>query len=135
MPGGFPMQVFPMSVSRTALSTFALLVALPGLALSQRDVQSWLDDCRRGARWDDHERFCEVREKTIPASKSVSIDPDQNGGIHVHGWDKSEIRIVSMVQTQADEMDQAKELASKVTVETGDGRIRADGPSTRRHQS
>src|SRR5439155_4337929 len=58
-----------------------------------------------------------------------------NGGVTVHGWDNNNIQVVAMIQTQADDADEARALAKDISVSTTNGQIRADGPSTRRRQS
>lgn len=104
---------------------------------TERSSEDWLDNCReRGNKWrDDSERFCEVREKRIAATRMLDIDGQQNGGVSIHGWDQSEVLVVAKIQANADDADEAKDLASRISIETDNGRVRADGPSSRRHQS
>ena len=103
----------------------------------ERSKEDWIDRCQdSGRRWDnDRERFCEVREKRIAATKTLDVDGEQNGGVSIHGWDRGEILVLAKIQTNAEEASEAKDLASRITIETDNGRIRADGPSTRRRQS
>ena len=108
--------------------------ALPLVAQTRgaqsRDAQRWLEDCRddRGGR--DRERYCDVREQTIPARASLRVDGRQNGGIEVIGSDRSDILVISKIQTQAGSESDAKSIADEIRLEVGDD-IRADGPSTR----
>jgi DUF4097 and DUF4098 domain-containing protein YvlB len=104
----------------------------------ERSSEDWLARCRDdNRRWgSDRERFCEVREQRLAAVKALDIDADQNGGVSVHGWDRNEVLVLSKIQTYADEADEAKQLASRITIEaSASGRIRADGPSLGRRQS
>ena len=101
-----------------------------------RSIQDWLDQCRDGRnRNGDRERFCEVREKRLDPSRSIDVDGRENGGVSVHGWDRSQVLVLAKIQTDGDDADEARDIASQINILTEDGRVRADGPSTRRHQS
>lgn len=102
-----------------------------------RATQDWLDQCRdgRGRSNGDSERFCEVREKRLDPTRSLDVDGRQNGGVSVHGWDRSEILVLAKVQADGEDMGEARDLASQIDIVTDEGRLRAEGPSTRRHQS
>jgi hypothetical protein len=96
-----------------------------------RDARRWLDECDRGGRWgNDRERYCTVREDTIPARSALRIDGRENGGIEIIGSDRTNIVVISKIQAQAGSEREAKEIADGIRVELGD-EIRADGPSTR----
>jgi hypothetical protein len=115
-------------------SLFAAVIlacsALPVLAQS-RDARRWLDECDRGGRWgNDRERYCTVREDTMPARSALRIDGRENGGIEIIGSDRTNIVVISKIQAQAGSEREAKEIADGIRVELGD-EIRADGPSTR----
>ena len=76
---------------------------------------------------------CEVREQTIAASGGVlSVDGRQNGGVSVKGWDQNQILVRARVQTGATTAGEAEELAKQITIETGGGKIFANGPENRR---
>jgi hypothetical protein len=120
----------PTYASRTLFP--GLLLACIGSAASAqvRSADRWLDDCRRGRWGNERERYCDVREQTIPARASLRVDGRDNGGIEVIGWDRNEILVRSKVQAQAETEADAKEIADRIRVDTGDD-IRADGPTTR----
>ena len=109
----------------------ALIVVVAGSARAQsRDAQRWLDDCRSG-RWNrDRDQYCDVREQTIPARSRLRVDGRSNGGIEVIGSDRSDILVISKIQTQAGSSRDAKEIADQIRIEVGD-EIQAEGPSTR----
>jgi DUF4097 and DUF4098 domain-containing protein YvlB len=106
-------------------------------ARSTRETSSdeWLDKCRDDRNGDDRERFCELREKTIPVARLVEVDGGQNGGASVRGWDRDEILVRAKIQTQADDAGEARDIAQQITIETTGGRIRAEGPSLKRRAS
>jgi hypothetical protein len=97
--------------------------------MSSLAAQSNDDPCRdRG--WDnDHDRFCEVREESMPAGP-LTVDAGRNGGIQVEGWDRNEIRVRAVVQTHAKSESDAKQLASGIQIQAGSGRVSSSGPST-----
>lgn len=97
----------------------------------------WLENCRdgRNGRGDDRERYCEVREQRLRASRGLDIDGEQNGSVTVHGWNRSEVLVLARIQTDGEDLSDARDLASAINIQTDGGRIRAEGPSTRRHQS
>lgn len=118
--------------SNPLLLTAILLTGLVAPANAQRrTAERWLEDCRSG-RWrgDDRERYCDVREQTIPARARLRVDGRDNGGIEVIGWDRNEILVRSKIQAQAGSQSDAKNIADQIRIEAGD-EIRADGPSTR----
>lgn len=108
-----------------------LVLAAAGSARAQsRDAQRWLDDCRSG-RWNrDRDQYCDVREQTIPARSRIRVDGRSNGGIEVIGSDRSDILVISKIQTQAESSRDAKEIADQIRIQVGD-EIQAEGPSTR----
>ena len=125
---------------RTLLLAPWLVLGLASPLVAQRSSSDprtagddWLDRCRdnRG----DRERFCEVRERRLSPSRSLDIDGQQNGSISVHGWDRSEVYVLAKIQTNGDDADEARDLASRISIETDGGRLRADGPSGRRNES
>lgn len=99
-----------------------------------RATQDWLDNCRQN-RNNDRERFCDVREKRLDPTRLLDIDGRENGGVTVHGWDRSQIVLLAKVQADGDDADDARRVASQIDIVTDDGRVHAEGPSTRRDQS
>jgi DUF4097 and DUF4098 domain-containing protein YvlB len=122
------------TMRRSLPALILMLSALPLLAQSRgtqsRDAQRWLDNCRDDRGRDDRERYCDVREQTLPARSSLRVDGRENGGIEVIGSDRNDIRVISKIQTQAGSASDAKAMADQIRIDAGD-EIRADGPSTR----
>ena len=94
----------------------------------------FMENCRND-HWDNRETFCETRDVNIATTADLDVDSRDNGGITVHGWDKPNIQVVAMVQTQAETQADARDMAKDVTISTSNGELRADGPSTRRRES
>ena len=135
-----------MRVTRVLARAVSLLLVCGMPAAAQRPsrdpgraADDFLDQCRnregRNRYNDDRVRVCDVREKRISAPRLLDIDGQQNGSVSVHGWDRSEVVIVAKVQAEAEEASDARDIASGITVDVSGGRVRADGPSTRRRQS
>jgi len=103
-----------------AVLTMALLTPL-AVAAQSRD---W---CAEQTRDD---RYCEVREFTLAAHGSLSVDAAPNGGIEVVAWDRNEVRVLARVTARGDDGAEARDLASDVSIDTN-GTIRASGPRTR----
>lgn len=102
-----------------------------------RVIEDWLAQCRDSRNgWNtDRERFCEVREKRFGAPRLLDVDGRENGGVTLHGWDRSDVLVLAKIQADGEDADDAKDVASRIEILTDDGRVRAEGPSTRRHQS
>jgi hypothetical protein len=82
---------------------------------------------------DDYEQFCEVRDQTMGAGP-LTVDAGTNGGIHVEGWDRNEIRVQSVVTASARTEERAREITSAVQVQVGGGRVSATGPQPSRRE-
>jgi hypothetical protein len=92
------------------------------------------DPCsNRNSYNDDYFQHCEVRDSTMPAGP-LTVDGGNNGGIHVEGWDRNDIRVRAIVRTNARSDGDARQLATGVRVTTGGGRVSADGPDSGRRE-
>jgi hypothetical protein len=115
----------PMFVPLAAVVLFAVAVQ----AQDDRAAR-FLDNCRNNHSRDNQE-FCEVRNFTMAAGKTLSVDGRENGGITVHGWDGAQTKVLVMVQAQAETEADAAATAHAVSVTPNGGEIRATGPETR----
>jgi len=115
--------------------SIALVVLIAASASAQKNPSSnFMDNCNRNNGND--ERFCEERNFTMPASQMLNVDGRSNGGITVHGWDKSSIQVIAMIQASARTEAEAQTLARQVNVLTNGAEIRSAGPATNGdHQS
>src|SRR6185437_13120225 len=129
--------------SETAMRTLVLaFLALPLAAAAAQSTNTttttrarrFMDNCQRNY-WGDDERFCETRDVQMAASADLRVDGQDNGGITVHGWDKSTIQVVAMIQTNAESEADARDLAKRVRISANNGEVRSDGPDTHRHES
>jgi hypothetical protein len=80
-----------------------------------------------GENWSNGDRisFRDLREMTIPATGSLSVDSGRNGGIRVKGSDRSDILVRACVQTWGSTDEAARAVASGVRISTG-GTVKAE---------
>jgi len=114
--------------SHACAATLLVLGAVTSLA-AQHDSDSWLADCRSG-RWGDRPRACQVRETGMrPGSGPLTVDPGENGGVAIYGWDRDSIAVVAKIQANARSEEDAQQLVDAVRIEAAGRSIRASGPS------
>ncbi len=114
---------------RKAILTTILAATLLPAALAAQAAPARVQedtDCQGNDRHRD--RYCEVREFTLEARPSLDVDAGQNGGIHVTGWDRDEVRLEARIQASS-RNDDPRALAREVEIRTG-AVIEADGPRT-----
>ncbi|MBV9773997.1 MAG: hypothetical protein JO040_08605 [Gemmatimonadetes bacterium] len=119
----------------TALSTAAALTTLATTAHAQRTDAEWLEQCRDQRHWSsrgDDARFCDVRTTTLGALRALNVDGRENGAVAVRGWDGADIRVSARIQANARSEADAREIASRIRVNTSGGTIHADGPARER---
>ncbi len=107
---------------------FLLLALVPG-AVHAQAAPDRVEAVACDSGHDDRDRYCEIREYTLPALSSISVDAGPNGGIRVEGWDRDEIRLRARVGAR-DRRDDPRDLAREIRIMTGEV-IRADGPPMR----
>jgi hypothetical protein len=118
---------------RKNLMTLALVLAsAPALAQQPGRSERWLRNCDDYDS--DRERFCEVRDVTIKVpERGLFVDGRDNGGAAFYGWDKNEVLVRALIQTNADTRGEAEGMAKEIKILMDGDRIRADGPPVRRH--
>ena len=90
-------------------------------------AQPALDLCA-GESQGRRQRHCEVREETLAGQTALDVDPGRNGGVHVRGWNRQDVRLRTRVEAYADAASRARGLAAAVRLSTSGGRLRSDGP-------
>jgi hypothetical protein len=113
------------------IATFLALAS--ALAIAQDKGRGSLN-CRENNNWygDRLVGNCEMREQTIPAGGTLSIDGRQNGGVAVKGWDQGQVLVRAQVQTGAPTAADAEQLAKQVRIETAGNKIFATGPENQK---
>jgi DUF4097 and DUF4098 domain-containing protein YvlB len=119
---------------RLTIATVFAISAVSAAGAQQDRASRFLDNCRRGR--DDYAQFCEIREFSLPMMKGLVVDGRENGGIAIHGWDRAEIKVIALVQSQADNESEASAIAKGIQISTASGGIAASGPARgNRHES
>lgn len=102
-------------------------VVAPVVRAQGFDDARWLNRCHDD--WGDwRARHCEVRVSTIAAGGLISINPGENGGVAIVGWDGATIEIHAHIQTSAASDSDAAELARGIRVVTAGTTIHVDAP-------
>jgi hypothetical protein len=108
-----------------------ILVAGGLLAASALDAQERIecDDAWGWSGWGRGPvgRVCEIRELTVPASGTLSVDAGQNGSIRVTGERRRDAHVRARVQAWGVDEADAERVAAAVTIRS-DGVLRAEGP-------
>jgi hypothetical protein len=60
----------------------------------------------------------------------LSVDASRNGGVTVKGWLRNEVLVRARVEASADNEGAAANLASRVSVDSSGGQVRATGPES-----
>jgi len=111
---------------RTWLGSLILLSLITCFAGAQSKDLNCNDRGDRG-----RPQNCLIKDLTVPATGgAVSVDGKKNGGVSVKGWDRGEVFVRAKIQTWADTESEAQALTGQISIETGGGRIQAEGPST-----
>lgn len=113
-----------------ALITLCAATTLP----AQQSADEWLERCRNQNQRSDRATHCEVRESTVAATGSFSVDAAPNGGISVSSWDRNEVLVRAKLQSQAESDADARSIASQVEVRVQPGSASATGPRVRDRQ-
>jgi len=94
---------------------------------------AWLAQCRDGGSRhgdDDRGRACEVRKVPVRLSgRTISIDGERNGGIHVVGWNGDSVSVTARIQAQARSEGAAQAILPRIKINADGHSVRADGPS------
>ena len=100
---------------------------LPAVTPQQMAGDDWCRSERSGDR--DRENVCEVRQFTVAAAGTMTVNAEPNGGIQVEGGPRSDIQVLAKVVAQAETQARAKQIADAVRVTATPGDVSADGPS------
>jgi hypothetical protein len=106
-----------------------VFTALLAAAAAQAQDKSGCDDVNWwGWRNGPRGHACEVRELTLPARGTLTVDAGPNGSISVVGENRRDVQVRAKVQAWARDEAEAQRIVSAVNVRS-DGTLRADGPS------
>jgi DUF4097 and DUF4098 domain-containing protein YvlB len=78
--------------------------------------------------WGNQEHACEVRTITIATPDKLKVS-SMNGGIHVVGEDRRDVRVEARVQAWAGSASEATDILREIQIETANGTIHDKGPN------
>jgi DUF4097 and DUF4098 domain-containing protein YvlB len=78
--------------------------------------------------WGNQEHACEVRTITIAKPDQLKVS-SMNGGIHVIGEDRQDVKIEAKVQAWATSTSEAADILRQIQIETSGGTIQDKGPN------
>ena len=113
------------------MSTIRYLAPLLAILGTAAAVAQPADDKACNEQWGggrNRERACEVRELTVKAGGTLSVDASPNGGIRVTGTDRKDVLVRAVVHTWAASAEDARAMFKDIVVRE-DTTIRAQGPS------
>jgi DUF4097 and DUF4098 domain-containing protein YvlB len=121
--------------------TASTLLCLIGCAVmpirplvAQQEDDPWLRRCEDGHWSNRTEPYCELRHLGFkPSGGTLGFDPDQNGGLEVHGWDRDSVAITARIQASASSREAAQEIARDIKITIQGSEVRVDGPRARGH--
>jgi hypothetical protein len=87
-------------------------------------------DWCQGERWGNgREGVCEVREYTVAAAGTLTVDAEPNGGIDVQGGPRNDVLVQAKVVAHAESADRARMIAAAVRINAAAHNVSAEGPS------
>ena len=122
-----------MRVHKLMLPLALLTLTYPLRLSAQQSDQAWLDNCRDNDSGSRRDVSCEVRHIAMKRVSSISVEPGQNGGVSVEGWDADTIGLTARVQADANTQQDADDLNHQIKVSVSGSAIQVDGPSMYRH--
>ncbi len=134
---------FKSFITRSSIPALAavMLFVLGGVVLSQEKAEKAekADKAHKAEYKAKHKEFCsnnnwsngdkvsftELREMTLPATGSLSIDGGKNGGIQVKGENRTDVLIRACLQTWGLSDEAAKAIAANIKIGTS-GVVKAE---------
>jgi putative adhesin len=107
------------------------LMAFATVSLPAAPQQPASDDWCRSERNNDRDResVCEVRQFTVVAAGTMTVNAEPNGGIQVDGGPRGDIHVQAKVVAQAETQARARQIADAVKVTAVPDNVSADGPT------
>jgi DUF4097 and DUF4098 domain-containing protein YvlB len=112
------------------------LAVLSATAQKSTDKRSYNREFCSNNNWSNGENvsFSELRQMTLPATGSLTVDGGQNGGVRVKGENRSDILVRACVQAWGASDEAAKSLAASIKIAESPA-IKADSNLSDSHWS
>jgi hypothetical protein len=107
------------------------LIAISTASLPAAPQQAANSDWCRSERSNnsDRESVCDVRQFTVVAAGTMTVNAEPNGGIQVDGGPRGDILVQAKVVAQAETQARARQIADAVKVTAVPDHVSADGPT------
>jgi hypothetical protein len=106
------------------LAVLLMAVCAMSLAVVAQERRS---SCEDGWSNGDRVGSCTIREQSLVATGSLSVDGMKNGGVSVKGWDQGSVLIRSKIQAWGNTKEDADAVVGQIRVVTG-STVHAEGP-------
>lgn len=109
----------------------ALAASAPLTPAAQRPQPGQSNDewCAGERPGNDRQSVCEVREYTVTAAGTMSVNAEPNGGISVEGTARNDVLVRAKVVAQAESPERARQIASAIVVSAAPDSVNAAGPT------
>lgn len=105
------------------------LMAAPGYG-QMLDNQEKTMTCDEHNQWNHLATHCEIKEQQMAASSgAIEINPGNNGGVSVKGWNRSDMLVRAKIETAAPSDGEARGMVGQIRFASGSGHLAAEGPS------
>jgi hypothetical protein len=107
------------------------LIAIATVSLRAAPEQAVSNDWCRSERSNnsDRESVCDVRQFTVVAAGTMTVNAEPNGGIQVDGGPRGDILVLAKVVAQAETQARARQVADAVKVTAVPDSVSASGPT------
>ena len=121
------------------LSAMAVLCSTLGATAQTAPEPQFKLSCENNSWGHDKlvKQYCETRDLTMsaPAGQPLTVDAGPNGGITVHGWSGSNVRIRVKVQSWSTTAEKAADRAKRIVIDTKNNALRATDPDKNKEWS
>ena len=126
-----------MKILFSALALACSALAATAQTTTEPQFKTSCDESNWSGNRGENQHYCETRDLTMPApgGNPLTIDGGANGGITVHGWSGSTVRIRAKVTSWASSTAEAQARVKAVTIRTANNTLQADAPGKQEHYS
>ncbi|MEX2179570.1 MAG: hypothetical protein WD801_12720 [Gemmatimonadaceae bacterium] len=134
-----------MSIFSRVLPPLAVMLVAAPFEASDAQRRDWDDTNVEGAEscraiWREYGRtmsgrpsavHCEIRDVGVTPARRIDVDGDEHGGLRVVGAQRSDIRVRLVIQTQGEDLADARDLARQVSLDLSRATWRPEVPVIR----
>ena len=106
-----------------------IALALTVSAVAQMNDNQPSPTCNDNNWGGNRVRHCEMKEQTAAYSGQLNIDGQENGGVTVRGWNRSDMLVRSKIEGWGATDAEATSVAKQVGIDASAGKITSTGPA------